>query len=263
MDSFHEQHYNSISACLKQRFGKRIVKLALDAGLSCPNRDGLLGYGGCSFCLGGSGEFTSGIDEQIKAAREKWHEPVSFMAYFQSYTNTYAPAEYLRTLWDEALSHEDVIGLAIATRPDCIDKEVLDALNDFNKKCFLWLELGLQTANQLSAEAFNRLYDNSAFENSIRMLNACGIRSVVHLILELPGEDRAQFIRSAEYAASFRPFGLKLHMLNLLKDTAMGEAYIQKPFKLLEKEAYVSAVVDILERIPREITIHRLTGDPP
>ncbi len=263
MDSFHEQHYNSISAYLKQRFGRRIVKLALDAGLSCPNRDGLLGYGGCSFCLGGSGEFTSGIDEQIKAAREKWNEPVSFIAYFQSYTNTYAPAEYLRMLWEEAVSHEDVIGLAIATRPDCIDGEVLDALSDFNKKCFLWLEMGLQTANQSSADAFNRLYDNSAFENSMRILNACGIKSVVHLILGLPGEDRAQFIRSAQYAARFRPFGLKLHMLNILEGTAMGEAYRQRPFELLEKESYVSAVVDILERIPREITIHRLTGDAP
>lgn len=136
MDKFLEQHYNSINAYMKERFGQRVVKLALDAGLSCPNRDGVLSHGGCSFCLGGSGEFTANIEAQIKAAREKWHEPVKFIAYFQSYTNTYAPAEYLRALWDDALSYEDVIGLAVATRPDCIDGEILDALSDFNKKCF-------------------------------------------------------------------------------------------------------------------------------
>ena len=263
MDNFKDLHYNSISNYLKNEFGQRIVKLSLDAGLTCPNRDGSLGYGGCSFCLGGSGEYTASIDEQIKAAREKWNEPVKFIAYFQSYTNTYANSEYLREIWEEALSHEDVIGLAIATRPDCIDAEVLDALCDFNKRCFLWIEFGLQTANEETADNFNRCYKNAAFENSMKILTACGIKTVIHLILGLPGEDREQFLKTAAYVSRFKPFGLKLQMLQILEGTPMAEEYKQNPWELLSEEEYVSSVVDIVEKLPREITIHRLTGDGP
>ena len=263
MDNFKDLHYNSMSNYLKNEFGQRIVKLSLDAGLSCPNRDGTLAYGGCSFCLGGSGEFTASIDDQIKAARAKWNEPVKFIAYFQSYTNTYANAEYLRAIWDEALSHEDVIGLAIATRPDCIDGEVLDALCEFNKRCFLWIEFGFQTANEKTAENFNRCYKNSAFENSMRILKACNIKTVIHLILGLPGEDREQFLETASYVSKFKPFGIKLQMLQILEGTRMAEEYKLNPWPLLSQEEYVSAVVDIVERLPREITIHRLTGDAP
>ncbi len=263
MDNFRDLHYNSISNYLKNNFGQRIVKLSLDAGLTCPNRDGTLAYGGCSFCLGGSGEFTSNIDDQIKSAREKWNEPVKFIAYFQSYTNTYANAEYLRMIWDEALSHEDVIGLAIATRPDCIDGEVLDALCDFNKRCFLWVELGLQTANEQTAYKFNRCYQNAAFENAMSILSNCGIKTVIHLILGLPGEDKQQYLSSAEYVAKFNPFGIKLHMLHILKGTTMGDEFKQHPWQLLTEAEYVSSIVDILERLPKDITIHRLTGDAP
>ncbi len=263
MDNFRDLHYNSISTYLKNEFGQRIVKLALDAGLTCPNRDGNKGYGGCSFCLGGSGEFTADIDTQIKAAREKWKEPVKFLAYFQSYTNTYADAQYLRMLWEEALSHEDVIGLVISTRPDCIDGEVLDVLSDLNKKCFMWVELGFQTANEKTAEDFNRCYPNAIFSNAMVMLNACGIKTVVHLMLGFKGEDEKQFIESAKYVASKKPFGMKLHMLHVMEGTRMGEDYKADPWPLLTKEEYVKCIVDILEWIPKEITIHRLTGDAP
>ena len=263
MDNFKDLHYNSMASYLKEKFGQRIVKLSLDAGLTCPNRDGNLGYGGCSFCLGGSGEYTASIDEQIKAAREKWNEPVKFIAYFQSYTNTYADAEYLRMLWNEALSHEDVIGLAIATRPDCIDGEVLDALVEFNQKTFLWLEFGLQTANEKTADAFNRCYHNDAFENSMKILNAFGIKVVVHLILGLPGEDHEQFMNTAKYVSRFKPFGIKLQMLQILEGTKMAEDFKQNPWPLLSKDEYVGNIIDIVECIPKEITIHRLTGDAP
>jgi len=263
MDNFRDLHYNSISTYLKNHFGQRIVKLSLDAGMTCPNRDGNKGYGGCSFCLGGSGDFASDIESQIKAARNKWNEPVKFIAYFQSYTNTYADAQLLRMLWEEALSHEDVVGLAIATRPDCIDGEVLDALSDINKKCFLWVELGFQTANEKTADAFNRCYPNASFNNTMKVLNACGIKTVVHLILGLPGEDEKQFLESARYVANYKPFGIKLHMLHLMEGTKMGEDYKANPWKLLSKEEYIKCVVDILEWMPKEITIHRLTGDAP
>ncbi|MDO5441368.1 MAG: TIGR01212 family radical SAM protein [Bacillota bacterium] len=263
MDNFRDLHYNSISSYLKEKYGQRIVKLSLDAGLTCPNRDGTKAYGGCTFCLGGSGEFTASIDEQIAAARAKWNEPVKFIAYFQSYTNTYGDPEYLRMLWNEALTHEDVIGISIATRPDCIDGMVLDALAELNEKCMLWIELGFQTANEKTAEDFNRCYENEVFKNTMIILNAMHIKTVVHLMLGFKGEDKEQFIKSAEYVAKFKPFGIKLHMLHLMRNTVMGEEYLNNPWPLLTKDEYVDSIVSILERIPRDITIHRLTGDAP
>ncbi len=246
-----------------------MVKLALDSALTCPNRDGSKGTGGCSFCsAGGSGDFAGSIGEQIKGVSRKWRreggsEDIRYIAYFQSFSGTYAPAEKLRAMWDAALSHEGVIGLAVATRPDCLPPEVLALLEEYNKKTFLWVELGLQTSREDTAEAFNRCWKNSEFEKAMAELAERGIRTVVHLILGLPGESKEDMTASARYAASFRPFGIKLHMLHLMKGTRMGEEYLKAPFPLLSRGEYISIVCDILEQIPQDITIHRLTGDAP
>lgn len=271
---FDGLHYNSISAYLKKRFGCKVVKLSLDAGLTCPNRDGTKGFGGCTFCSeSGSGDFAGTIEEQMAAVPRKWQESsapsaqkppdLKYIAYFQNHTNTYAPAGRLRRLWDEALSHKNVIGLAIATRPDCLGPDVLDLLDEYNKRTFMWVELGLQTSNEQTAEGFNRCWKNAEFEQASHDLSARGIRCVTHLILGLPGEDKEQYLATAKYAASFRPFGVKIHMLHLMEGTAMGEEYQREPFPLLTREEYVSAVCDILEILPPDITVHRLTGDAP
>ncbi|MBQ1907646.1 MAG: TIGR01212 family radical SAM protein [Firmicutes bacterium] len=273
---FGSIRYNAIGPWLKRRFGERAVKLSLSGGFSCPNRDGTKGTGGCSFCLGGSGEFASAagpesvaqaMDAQAALLVRKWPD-AKYIAYFQSYTETYAPAERLRELWESALARPDVAGLAVATRPDCLgieaeSSDILNLLSEMNSRTFLWVELGLQTARQESADAFNRCFDNSEFEAACRALSARGIRIVVHLILGLPGESREDMLASARYAASFRPFGIKLHMLHLMRGTLMGEAWLREPFPLLSLDEYVGTVCDILEELPRDITVHRLTGDAP
>ena len=267
-------HYNSIATYLKERFGCRVVKLSLDGGFTCPNRDGSKGTGGCTFCSGsGSGDYaTASIEEQIVRLSRKWtvqsgadssDAPVKFIAYFQSFTGTYAPAEKLRSLWESALSYPDVVGLAVATRPDCLGPDVLDLLEEFNKRTFLWVELGLQTADEATAENFNRCWKIADFENAAYNLSARGIKHVTHLILGLPGEDKQQMLASAKYAAGFDPFGIKIHMLHIMENTEMGRQFKEAPFTMLTMEEYVSTVCDIIEMLPPQVTIHRLTGDAP
>lgn len=264
---FNGLHYNSIASYLKEMLGCRVVKLSLDGHFTCPNRDGACGYGGCSFCgEDGSGAFAGTIDEQIKNLSSKWEKgenSLKYIAYFQNHTNTYAPVEYLRKIWNDALSREDIVGIAIATRPDCLGRDVLDLLDEFNRKTFLWVELGLQTANEKTAVSFNRGYENYVFELAMANLSARGIKTVIHLILGLPGEDREQMISSASYACGFDPFGIKLHMLHLMNDTKMGREYISDPWPLLSEAEYINIICDILENTPAKITIHRLTGDAP
>ena len=261
---FNGLHYNSIATYLKEKFGCRVVKLSLDGGFTCPNRDGSKGTGGCTFCSGsGSGDFAGTIDEQIAGLSEKWTGPQKFIAYFQSFTGTYAPTEKLRSLWESALSCPGVVGLAVATRPDCLGPEVLDLLEEYNKRTFLWVELGLQTANEISAENFNRCWKNADFEEAAHNLSARGIKHVTHLILGLPGEDKQQMLASARYAARFSPFGIKIHMLHIMEGTKMGRLYGETPFPLLSMEEYVDTVCDIIEILPPQVTIHRLTGDAP
>ena len=265
--NFNGLHYNSIASRLKEEFGCRVVKLSLDGGFTCPNRDGRCGYGGCSFCSeDGSGSFAGTIDEQIAKLSPKWTNDggnPKYIAYFQNHTNTYAPVEYLRKIWTEALDHVGVVGIAVATRPDCLGEDILDLLEEFNKKTYLWVELGLQTANEKTAAAFNRGYENDVFERAMMNLSKRSIKTVIHLILGLPGEDKAQMLASAVYAAGFNPFGIKIHMLHLLKSTKMGREFELNPWPLLSCDEYIGIVCDILERIPGNITIHRLTGDAP
>ena len=284
---FGSVRYNAIGPYLKNMFGCRIVKLSLDGGFTCPNRDGRCGTGGCLFCAeDGSGRFASDIPHEIELTRRKWPE-AKYMAYFQNFTNTYAPVEKLRSLWDEALGNSEdkgplrarshctadhgeterqdpsIIGLAVATRPDCLPEDVLDLLSEYNEKSFLWVELGLQTSRQKTADYINRCYDNSVYENAVTELNRRGIRCVTHLILGLPGETKADMLSSAEYVNSFAPFGLKLHMLHVMENTKLGEIYKKQPFELFSLNDYVETVCDILERTPQDVTVHRLTGDAP
>ena len=263
-NTFGSLHYNAIGPYLKRHFGCRIAKLSLDGGFTCPNRDGSKGTGGCTFCSeDGSGRFTGPVAEQMRQLASKWPEDTKYIAYFQNLTGTYAPAGRLRSLWEDALAQPGCVGLAVATRPDCLPEDVLDLLSEFNKKTFLWVELGLQTANEATADRFNRCWKNTDFEDAMRNLSTRGIKTVIHLILGLPGEDKRQVLSSADYAACFQPFGIKLHMLHLMEGTVMGADYKKAPFPVLSREEYVALVCDVLERLPADITVHRVTGDAP
>ena len=259
---FGSKHFNAIGPYLKDVFGSRVAKLALDGGFTCPNRDGTKGIGGCIYCSSdGSGHFASDIDSQIRLLSEKWPDS-KYLAYFQSFTNTYAPVAVLREKYESALSHPGVCGLAIATRPDCLPPDVLALLSELNQKTYLWVELGLQTTNEKTAEAINRAYPLSTFDEAMEKLSAAGIRSVVHLIFGLPGETAADMLASVDHVIEKEPFGIKLHELYVTKDSKLAEMY-PKSYKPLEKKEYINLVVDALERIPQTITIHRITGDPP
>lgn len=264
-----KEKINTINNFLKKEFGEKVYKVSLDGGFTCPNRDGKLAYGGCIFCTeNGSGEFTATkiktiseqIDEQIKFISKKFNGS-KYIAYFQNFTNTYAPAEYLKKLYEEALAHPNIVGLAIATRPDCIDDNVLDLLDYFNKKTFLWIELGLQTLNDKVAEFFNRAYKTSVYEETAKKLNERKIKFVTHIILGLPYEQEKDYINTALFAESCGTWGLKLHLMYVTKGTKLASLYSKSELKIYSKEEYIEKVVHILENISYNIVIHRLTGD--
>lgn len=254
------ERFYSISDYLKKEFGGKTIKLAIDAGFTCPNRDGKLGYGGCAFCSeSGSGEFASSISEQINLLSDKWPN-ANHIAYFQNHTNTYAPVDHLRKVYYEALNDSRIKGIAIATRPDCLPDDVLDLLSEINEEHFLWVELGLQTIHKKSSDLMGIGYDLEVFEDAINKLHARGIKTVVHLILGLPGETRQDMFKSVEYVAKIHPFGLKIHMLNIVRGSRLAEMmpdYV--PFESIEE--YASLVVDLLRIIPEDITIHRISAD--
>lgn len=256
------QAINSISTYLKKEFGQKTVKLAIDGGFTCPNRDGSKAYGGCIFCSeGGGGDFASTIEDQIELLSEKWPK-AKYLAYFQNHTNTYAPVEELRQKYQKALNHPLISGIVIATRPDCIDEAVLDLLTEINKNHFLWVELGLQTIHQDTADLINRCYDLAVFDEAITALNQRGIKAVVHLILGLPGETRADMIESVKYVCSSGAWGIKLHLLNVVKGSRMEQEY-RNYNSFASIEEYVNLVCDLIEIIPSQMVIHRLTGDAP
>lgn len=267
------ERYNSIGNYLKNEFGRKTVKLSIDAGFTCPNRDGTLGTGGCAFCsAGGSGELaghggfdcegiSASITEQIERLSDKWPD-AAYIAYFQSFTNTYAPAEELRRRYYAALSDSRISGIAIATRPDCLGPDVLDLLEEINREHFLWVELGLQSAHNETLQAMNTCYTVGTYDAAVESLIARGIRVVTHLILGLPGETREMMLDSVRHVCSADIFGIKLHLMNIVKTSPLYEAmpdYV--PFDSIED--YVDLTVSCLEIIPANITIHRLTGDVP
>ena len=253
---------NTVSKYLKSYFGEKTVKLSIDGGFTCPNRDGTKGSGGCIFCSAdGSGDFASTIEEQIALLSDKWPN-AKYLAYFQNHTNTYAPVEVLRKKFYEALSHPLISGIAIATRPDCINEEVLDLLSEINENHFLWVELGLQTIHEKTAKLINRCYDLPVYDTAISQLNARGIKTVVHLILGLPGESCQEMEQSVRYVCKSGIWGIKLHMLNVVKGSSMAISYPDYcSFDTIEE--YVNLVCDLIEIIPPEITIHRLSADAP
>ena len=265
---------NMISSWLKRHYEElgltspaKIVKLSLDGGFTCPNRDGSKGTGGCLFCSeSGSGDMASKTAaEQIALLSGKWPADkydLKYIAYFQNHTNTYAPADELRVKFEAALKTADVVGLAVATRPDCISEEVLDLLTELNAKTFLWVELGLQTIHDETARAMNLCHDLADYDDAVRRLTGRGIRVVTHLILGLPGETREMMLASVRHACRQRIFGLKLHMLNVVRGSGLEHAmpdYV--PFDSMEE--YIDLLISALEIIPPEITLHRISGDAP
>ena len=248
---------------LKEYFGQKTIKLSIDGGFTCPNRDGSKGFGGCTFCSDtGSGEFASYIDEQIRLLSKKWPS-AKYLAYFQNHTNTYASVSELRQKYCDILGNPKIEGLVIGTRPDCLSDDVLDLLEEINKNHFLWVELGLQTIHQKTADEFNRCYDLCEFDRAVDELSKRGIRYVVHLILGLPDETHDMMLDSVRYVSQ-KPglFGVKLHLLNIVKGSALACTHADYlPFSSIDE--YVDLVVKCLEIIPPDVTIHRLTGDAP
>lgn len=262
-DFFGQNRFYSAGDWLKNHFGYKTVKLSIDGGFTCPNRDGTKGCSGCTFCSdSGSGEFASSIEEQIKLLSDKWPD-TKYLAYFQNHTNTYAPVEVLRQKYYSALNHPKIEGLVIGTRPDCLSEEVLNLLDEINKTHFLWIELGLQTIHEKTAASINRCYDLDVFDEAVYELSKRNIKYVVHLILGLPGETEDMMLDSVRYV-SHKPgiFGMKLHLLNIVKGSAMEKTHSDYlPFDSID--SYVDLVVKCLEIIPPMVTIHRLTGDAP
>ncbi|TWI72470.1 hypothetical protein LZ24_01612 [Desulfobotulus alkaliphilus] len=266
----HARFYD-LNAFLRNHFGERVQKISVDAGMNCPNRDGLLGTGGCIYCNprgSGTGALGAGksIREQILEGKRNMgrrYKARKFMAYFQSYTNTYAPVERLKAIWDEALSVEGVVGLAIGTRPDCVSEEVLDLLESYVKKGILvWIEYGLQSVHDKTLTLIGRGHDFASFEKAVAMTRGRGIFICVHVILGLPGEDDAIMQESARVLASMGIDGVKIHLLYVVRGTPLEALYRSGNYVCMEEEAYVRAVCDFLEILPASMVIQRLTGDP-
>ena len=254
---------------LKEKFNEKIYKVSLDGGFTCPNRDGKVSRGGCIFCSeNGSGDFTATklksihaqIEEQIDLVSKKYKGD-KYIAYFQNFTNTYAEVSYLRKIYQEALSHEKIVGLAIATRPDCLGDDVLELLAELNKKTFLWVELGLQTVNDDVAKYFNRAYETEIYKEASEKLNRLNIKFVTHIIIGLPKEEEDDYLKTAIFAQNCGTWGIKLHLMYVVKNTPLEKLYLNGDLKVNTKEEYVEKVVNVLENISSEIVVHRLTGD--
>ena len=257
-------YYHSLNEELRRRFGGKVYKLSLSSGCGCPNRDGTLGTRGCLFC-DGAGAFaeTGDIPAQLQRAKARLHGKEGegrYIAYFQSFTNTYAPAEYLRPLFEAAMEPEEVVALSVATRPDCLPPEILDLLAELNRRKPVWVELGLQTIHPESAAYLRRGYELSVFEEAVRALRVRGIEVIVHLILGIPGETREDMIASARYVGQWAD-GVKLHLLHVLDGTDLVAEYAAGRVRPLEREEYFGLLEDCLRVLPSSVVIHRLTGD--
>ncbi|WP_432821799.1 TIGR01212 family radical SAM protein [Trichloromonas sp.] len=266
-----EKRYRVYSEQLKRTFGGRVHKISVDAGFTCPNRGGTRQRPGCLFCdPDGSGAV--GIDrdvsltEQIERGKEvmlRKYKAKKFIAYFQPFSNTFAPVAKLRTLYDQALAVDGVVGLAVGTRPDCLPPEVLDLLAEYHRRTDFWLEIGLQSIHDATLAFLRRGHDYACFLNAFEGARERGLRVCVHIILGLPGETREQMLATADEMARLQVDGIKIHLLHVLEGTPLGDLYQQGGVEILEQDAYVSLVVDFLERLHPETFIHRLTGDGP
>lgn len=262
--------YRDLNSYLRQRFGERVQKITLDAGLTCPNRDGRVGRGGCLYCNArgsGTGAWSRGltISQQLAEGRVRLgrrYGARKFIAYFQSFSNTYAPLEQLQALYQEALDCPGVVGLSIGTRPDCLSDAVLDLLADLQQDYLVWLELGLQSAHDATLQRLNRGHDVACFKDAVRRAAARGLETVAHVILGLPGESSAEMAATASYLTGLPVRGVKLHLLYVTRDSALASLYRRGDYRCLKEAEYVMAVVDFLELLPPQMVIHRLTGDP-
>lgn len=260
--------YLSLNEYLKKQFGQKVYKIALDGGFTCPNRDGTIDTHGCIFCSkGGSGDFAEdrslSVTEQIekgKARLEKKIKDGKYIAYFQAFTNTYAPVEKLRELYTQAINHKDIVALSIGTRPDCIGDDVLELLNEINKIKPVFVELGLQTIHEKSAEYIRRGYDLEVYDRAVENLHKLGINVVTHLIIGLPNETKKDMLQSVEYVCRVTD-GIKLQLLHILKDTDLEREYENGKFDALSLEEYVDIIKSCIEIIPENVVVHRITGD--
>ena len=265
-----DQRYNDLNSYLRGLFGCRVQKISIDAGLNCPNRDGTISTGGCIYCNArgsGTGAHARGIsisDQLInaKAYLAGRYKAKKFIAYFQSFSNTYAPAHRLKALYDEALAVEDVVGLSIGTRPDCINAEILDLLQGYARHHLVWLEYGLQSANDVTLSAINRGHDVRCFQEAVVATRNRGIKICAHVILGLPGENRSDMLHTARTIADLGIDGVKLHLLYVIRGTRLESQFQQGAYHCLRQQEYIELVCDFLERIPAEMIIQRLTGDP-
>lgn len=261
--------YYSLNEYLSNEFGAKVYKLALDIGCTCPNRDGTLDTRGCIFCHNGSSHFAEmGIDinEQIENAKNRVKNKIKtnkFIAYFQSFTNTYGDFKYLEKIFKTAINRDDIVALSIGTRPDCISEKMLDLLESLNKIKPVWIELGLQTSNEKSAEYIRRCYLNSIYENTVKSLKNRGITVITHIIIGLPNETKEDVLNSVAFAVKNKTDGIKLQLLHILKDTDLYEDYKKGLVKPLTIEEYMDSLFACIERIPKNIVIHRITGDAP
>lgn len=264
------EHFYSLNDWVKEHFGYKLYKLALDGGMTCPNRDGSLDTKGCIFCSKeGSGDFAAkskSITKQLQEAKEKIQKKTNathFIAYFQSFTNTYAPVSYLRKIYMEAMADEQVDVLSIATRPDCLDEEVMKLLIEMNRIKPVWIELGLQTIHEKTAEYIRRGYPLYIYDEAIAKLKKANIKVITHMIVGLPGETKEDMINTARYIARTNTFGIKIQLLHVLEGTDLLEDYQNGVFKALEFDEYIDILFDILRVLPPNMVVHRITGDGP
>ncbi len=273
--------YTSLSDYLKSEYGEKLYKLSLSSGCTCPTRDGSIAVGGCIFCSeGGSGDFAAKtarkengaivtpdeLDVQIKDAKQRVSKKAHadrFIAYFQSYTNTYGDLQALKELYTAAINRPDIAVLSVATRPDCLPDEVVGMLSDLNKIKPVWVELGLQTSNEASARYIRRAYKNGIYKDAVSRLNKAGIKVVTHIILGLPGETYDDMKASVDYAVSCGTWGLKLQLLHVLAGTDLEKDYRAAMFSVMSMDEYVSTVTSLVKTLPENIVMHRMTGDGP
>ena len=260
------QRYNDLSSYLKEKFGSRLLKLSIDGGFSCPNRKN--GKKGCKFCSeSGSGEFTTrrkSITEQLNAQinflkdKDKYN---GYIAYFQSYTNTFLPVEELRKMYNEAINFPNVKVLSIATRADCFNEEIYNLLEELNEKIEVWIELGLQSSNEKTRNSMNIGYSTETFENCVKRLKELNIKTIFHIIFGLPNETKEDYKNTIDYVNSKKPWGIKIHSLYIQNDCELHEEYLKNNFKVLTWDEYIDALIMAIENLDKDIIIHRLTGD--
>ncbi len=259
--------YNNLSGYFRKKYGRRLLKICIDGGFTCPNRDGTCGTGGCIFCgERGAGEHidpTLSIKEQVKKALKSADPCEKFVAYFQNFTNTYADVATLKKRYDAALIDDRIVALAIGTRPDCIDEEKAALISSYKERCDVWVELGLQTASDKTAKLINRGYKTELFERAVKILHSKGIDVVTHIIIGLPGEGTREIEETVKFFTRLPTWGIKIHSLYIMRDTALERMYNEGRFEPISPEEYINHAVYVLKNIPKETIVHRITGDCP